>query len=598
GYTWNTGTAPAAPNFNFVGFANNQYTIFGDKKSTTNTGFDGYSRRSATTLLNNAKCAKGANYSTTWKLVEQPYELYNLVITGNAASTNPTVTYNNAWDNAIQRTPQTNGGGFLIGYDARGLSPNHFTAQELDGHVVKSIAINGKTITVTYKSEVNLTYIYKYGGAEWLRESMVVAPGAYPDLKTPPAGVRYATIPFGKLEDDATFIVNCEISPECRIIPSESFEKAVWVNLSMVDNYGAAKFLSYNANTPNKIAVTADRPSADDSYKWAFVGSPFTGYKIYNKAAGSTKILTSTDPNGDGNTGGNTFIHMETETADMEANGFNTYWTMSNNSLGFFLSRKGQNVYANNRQGTFAFWTGGNDAGSRMFVVPIANKQPSTSLVDSKGASVSGDKQYRIVNRYTDLALTGNAGSYLGRSGRNSNNNQLWTLTANGNGFQIKNAANAYLTGGPTVQKWASTADASSNPTTMYLYEGNLVNGVQYYYINDMAALSDNTESLRHFIGDDSEYIRARGSMAGSYMEWYLEDITPAAAPTVTYATNITSGGYYRLVSNSYGKAMNDNGGGVNIVNVNNDKEVYEYYSQIWQVSINNGNYTFKNLVT
>ena len=463
GYTWQTGTAPVAPLYNFVGYAGNQYTIFGDKKSTTNTGFDGYSRRSATTLLNNAQCARGANYSTTWKLVEQPYELYNLVITGNDPSTNPTVTYNNAWDNAIQRTPQTNGGGFLVGYDARSLSPAHFTAQELEGHILASVAIKGKTITVTYKTNVDVTYIYKYGDTEWFRETQTVPAGFYPDLKTPPTGVKYTTIPFGNLQDDATFVVNCEITPGYRVVPSENFENANWVYLSIVDNYGNAKFLRYDANTPNKIHSTADQPTADPSFKWAFVGSPFTGYKIYNQATGSTKIMTSTNPNGDGNTGGNTFIHMETETADMEANGFNTYWTITNNSLGILLSRKGQSIYANNRNGTFAFWTGGNDAGSRMFVVPIANKQPATSLVDSKGENVVSNKQYRLINRNSGIALTGNAGGYLGRSGRNNNDNQLWTLTADGNGFQIKNATKAYLTGGPTSQSWASTADASSH---------------------------------------------------------------------------------------------------------------------------------------
>ncbi len=594
GYSWQSGTAPVDPLVNFMGYAGGQYTIFGDQKTTNNAGFDGYSRRTANTLLSNAQCAKGANYSTTWKLVEQPYELYNVVITGNAPSTNPTVTYNNAWDNAIQRTPQGNGGSILIGYDARSLSPNHFTAEELDGNILQSIAINGKTITVTYKSEVSLTYIYKYGNTEWFRETYTMAPGsAYPDLKTPPAGVKYTTIPYGKLQGDVTFVVNCEITPNYRIVPSENFENANWVYLSIVDNYGNAKFLRYDANTPNKIHSTDDQPTADPSFKWAFVGSPFTGYKIYNQATGSTKIMTSTNPNGDGNTGGNTFIHMETETADMEANGFNTYWTFANNSLGILLSRKGQSIYANNRNGTFAFWTGGNDAGSRMFAVPIANQQPATSLVDSKGQNVVGNKQYRLINRNSGIALTGNAGSYLGRSGRNNNANQLWTLTADGNGFEIKNATNAYLTGGPTSQKWASTADASSNPKTMYLYAGNVVNGVQYYYINDMSALSDATASLRHFVGDDGEYIRSRGSMAGSHMEWYLEDATPTAAPTVTYATNITSGGYYRLVSNSYNKVMTDNGGGIGIAGKGNDN-----YAQIWQVTGSNGNYTFKNLAT
>ncbi|MBP3839253.1 MAG: hypothetical protein ILA04_09035 [Prevotella sp.] len=514
-------------------------------------------------------------------------------MTGYNSTTSPKVTYGHPFDNVLRRTPQGNGGKFAVSYDALStISAENFVPQELEGYVY-NVSLNGKTITVIYQSEVNVTYIYKIGNTEWYRETRTVKPGAYPDLTTPPAGVKYTTIPYGKLQGDVTFVVNCEITPNYCIVPSENFENANWVYLSIVDNYGNAKFLRYDANTPNKIHSTADQPTAAPSFKWAFVGSPFMGYKIYNQATGSTKIMTSTNPNGDGNTGGNTFIHMETETADMEANGFNTYWTFANNSLGILLSRKGQSIYANNRNGTFAFWTGGNDAGSRMFAVPIANQQPATSLVDSKGQNVVGDKQYRLINRNSGIALTGNAGSYLGRSGRNNNDNQLWTLTTDGNGFQIKNATNAYLTGGPTSQKWASTADASSNPKTMYLYAGNVVNGVQYYYINDMSALSDATASLRHFVGDDGEYIRSRGSMAGSHMEWYLEDATPTATPTVTYATNITSGSYYRLVSNSYNKVMTDNGGGIGIAGKGNDN-----YAQIWQVTGSNGNYKFKNLAT
>ena len=593
GYTWNTGTAPAAPDFNFVGFANNQYTIFGDKKSTTNTSFDGYSRRSATTLLNNAKCAKGANYSTTWKLVEQPYELYNVVITGYEGAGTPTVTYNNAWDNAIQRTPQKNGGGFLIGYDARNLSPAHFTAQEMDEHVSK-VEISGKTITVTYRSTLNVTYIYKYGNTEWYRESKTVKPGVYPDLTLPTSPVKYQNVPIGRLTDDATVTINCELPASYPLIYSSNFNNAQWVYFSICDNKGKQYYLYYNPNTPNKLTATQTVPKNEAAYKWAFVGNPLTGFKVYNQAA-EGKILSSTNPNGDGNTGGNTNIRLVEETNGSAPANFNTYWTINPSVLGFYMMRKGQSICANKRGDVLAFWNNGSDAGSRLFTSPVETLNPATALETANGQAVVGTKQYNIVNRFTGKAI-GESSSQLSTAAPGNNDTQKWTLTASGNGFQIKNTAGNYMTGGPTDVVASSTGAVSTTATTMYLYAGEKVNGVQYYYINDAAAVTPTTDASRHFLGDDGGMVRSRGARAGQRVEWYLQEAVATATTqttTVSYATSITSGGYYRLVNASHsGQFMTDNGGSVGIAGANGK------YSQIWQITGSNGSYQLKNLLT
>lgn len=110
-------------------------------------------------------------------------------------------------------------------------------------------------------------------------------PGAYPDLMTPPAGVKYTTIPYGKQQGDVTFVVNCEIAPNYRIVPSENFENANWVYLSIVDNYGNAKFFRYDANTPNKIHSTADQPTHRSSGHLSVVRSRVTRFTTKPLAA-------------------------------------------------------------------------------------------------------------------------------------------------------------------------------------------------------------------------------------------------------------------------------------------------------------------------
>ena len=445
--------------------------------------------------------------------------------------------------------------------------------------------------------EVDVTYIYKCGNVEWYRETKTVAPGPYPDLLIPPTGVKYKNVPMGRLTQNETVVINCEVTPSYPLVYSQSLDNAQWVYFSNFDSNGTMYFLHYNASTPLRLNLGQTTPTAAATHKWAFIGNPLTGYKIYNQAAGNGKIMTSKSPNGDGNNGGNTYIHLRDANDDLESEGYNTYWEIEPNALGFYMMRKGEGMRANKRGGVFAFWNSNADGGSRLFTVPVENLTPVTSLVTANGVAINGSKKYNIINRNTGKAI-GTDGDNLTNMRAGISSTQQWQFIASGNGFQLKNSVNKYLTGGPGSNGHVTTATASSNATTMYLYTGPKVNGVQYYYINNSGPITETSAALRCFIGDDGGGIRSRGSRVGTHMEWYLQEAVPTetsqSEPTASYVGSISNGSYYRLVSNTNRSAtMAESGNGV--VTMPTDRSSY---SQIWQLTSTSGGYTLKNLLS
>ncbi|MBQ7634115.1 MAG: M60 family metallopeptidase [Bacteroidaceae bacterium] len=481
-----------------------------------------------------------------------------------------------------------------IPYGTSPFSAADIVAPAIDDYSVE-VSVSGTTITVTYTStltsEVEITYNYTYNGTIWYTETKSAVVGQpYPDIYPQPSGVKYTTSPVGIVSGTETFEITCELLPSYAIIPSESFSNATWVYFSIYDSYsGAPKYLHYDYTHENYLAVSETTPVNAATYKWAFVGNPFTGtYKIYNQAAGSSMILTSTDPTLDNNTGGSTYIHLAEESG--LTTDYNTEWNLTESALGFYLSRAGETVYANTRNSQLAYWTTSADGGSRVFIVPIEAKELASSLIDSEGNAISSSAQYYIVNRHTGKTIS-NDDNYLTSASTGTADTQLWTITANGTGYYLKNASDKYATGGPASQSWANTAAPSTDATTMYLYTARNADGIQYYYINDAASVTNSSTSLRHFLGDDGSYIRSRGAALGSRMEWYF---VKYEADEPTYATSISSGKYYRLVSNAYPTlSMTDTGGKVAATTTDADS-----YAQVWKITKSGSTYTLQNMLT
>lgn len=139
-------------------------------------------------------------------------------------------------------------------------------------------------------------------------------------------------------------------------------------------------YFLYHQDGADHIALDRQELKIDDleSHSWAFVGNPFDGYKIYNKATGENKILSSSTTMS-GSEGSGTYPVL---TATPVPDGNNELWyaTPSGHATnGFFLGQKG---YASNRLNNreykkdndspteyrLAYWTGGAGSGSTFVV--------------------------------------------------------------------------------------------------------------------------------------------------------------------------------------------------------------------------------------
>lgn len=152
---------------------------------------------------------------------------------------------------------------------------------------------------------------------------------------------------------EATFTATLKSSAP--FIPSASAENPVWYGLRIYSGY----YPTYvSEGTPN-VTLPATKGATTC---WAFIGNPYSGFQIINRAAGTSFVLGSETPQGDGNTGGNTY-------ATLNAPGTKTYetWTVSESTHypgGFFIANA-QDYKLNYRStANLAYWTGGFGQGS------------------------------------------------------------------------------------------------------------------------------------------------------------------------------------------------------------------------------------------
>ena len=143
----------------------------------------------------------------------------------------------------------------------------------------------------------------------------------------------------------------------------------VWYNLTIrPDNSANTAYPTFvDGGTPN---VTLPATMAEDeTTQWAFIGSPYAGFQVVNKAAGTSLVLGSASAKNDGNSGGNTH-------ATLASPGSQTYevWTVTENSNvpgGFFMNNA-EGDYLNRRSNAnLAYWTGGHDIGSTFVAAKI-----------------------------------------------------------------------------------------------------------------------------------------------------------------------------------------------------------------------------------
>ena len=363
---------------------------------------------------------------------------------------------------------------------------------------------------------------------------------------------------------------------------SNSYATAKWCYLSVRDANYHLKYVAANDYITVDHSQTA-RPN-DDAYLWAFVGTPESGFKIYNKLAGSSKILTSVKPTGGGNS---TYPSMKTE-AGLDTETYNTTWDAAIYELGVKIARHGETTYLSEAGGysKLNFWTG-LDQGSRFMISP---ENTTLSGLGIPSLSPAG-KTYMLINRYTGKALGNgnvtisavetNVGTSTSVIGTTYNNTDVqWGLTADGEKWQFVNKANShYLNTTPNSGYLPINSTASS----YYLRE----TGDGYYYLLTYTSVGagDGEKIALADDGTNSHLWAASGLQA----EWELREVAAASS--------ITSGRYYRLHNVAYPNlTMSEylSSGGV-WGEDNNDNT----YSQIWQITSTGANtYSLKNVMS
>ena len=136
----------------------------------------------------------------------------------------------------------------------------------------------------------------------------------------------------------------------------------VWNFLCIRPTDDRAAYVRYDASaTPNVNQVTTN--PMDETAMWAFIGNPYTGFQIVNKAAGTSVILGSAVANASEDNGGTTYCSLAAPSSQMMETWFVSPSSHATN--GFFINNE-EGQYFNQRSATtnLTYWTGGRDLGS------------------------------------------------------------------------------------------------------------------------------------------------------------------------------------------------------------------------------------------
>ena len=203
---------------------------------------------------------------------------------------------------------------------------------------------------------------------------------------------------------------------------STDYTVANWYYLKMKPGFYGQGYITYQSSSTPNVAIPTSNAQTDAT-KWAFIGSPYsdTGFTLVNKAAGNGYVLGSASPNGDGNTGANTYATLATA-------GTQSYeiWNPTPSSHatgGFFLYSN--NGYALNLRSNsnLAYWTDNADAGST-FVVEAAFDNFASNVMEEVGMffaddavldtyfTISSAQQTEWKAEYTKYSTTATATQY------------------------------------------------------------------------------------------------------------------------------------------------------------------------------------------
>lgn len=251
----------------------------------------------------------------------------------------------------------------------------------------------------------------------------------------------YAQVPF-----KVTTIENGEFA-----------EGTTWYTMGIGEG---AKLIKDNAGA-EYITLGSSLATGADEELWCFVGNATDGYAVYNKQAGTSKVLASKTTmsaiSGYGGTGGSTYPTMQDATN--LPSGYVGRWDFAaSNKIadvnGYFMRIHGTNYAVNNFGGIgkLAFWAEGADAGSTIVFTAAE----------------------------TSLEILASAGSFTA-SNANGTWHSKWESSVLA-GFSLSANANNMTTSGDYIAGYSGQSGTCTY--TLTAPEGMVVTGYSFDYVN------------------------------------------------------------------------------------------------------------------
>lgn len=370
-------------------------------------------------------------------------------------------------------------------------------------------------------------------------------------------------------ETEAVFTATLKEAPIFKFTADAT--SPVWHKLKIKD----ANYPTYVADgTPNVTLPTTD--ANNETVHWAFIGEPYAGFQIINRAAGTGLILGSASATNDGNNGGNTYVTL----ASPGSQTYEVFHAYHSGQLtnGFFLFNA--EGYAMNQRSTdnLAYWTGGYDKGSTFVAEEVSEGEELFNTLIAQLEAIpfgTGLNQYKLFvegTDYTTQAATIISGlKNAGYSAENLANAQLMldgtiiNLPAAGF-YRIKgNTSGKYLAAGLASNNKFNMSDAT-DATTIFYFDGSKLTNFGSGKCNGMSktawawvvgesastvTFSDGETNGGYAIQSSNAFFYDGGTSAdrGSsldtnvrYRSWYLEEVAelPVAISDAKYATLYT----------------------------------------------------------
>lgn len=422
-----------------------------------------------------------------------------------------------------------NGDSGYLGNDGHSDGKELYINVNKDSQGVKFLILDSET------EFANVIFKLNYKGVrEWTEEYNMPIGRAFRSLVLPDYIYTNAEIPNGIVEESHNGkIYEINLYDILPFQTSKSYEDAVWYTMKIRGDKYVAK--SSQTPYPNEQVV----PAKDDANAmWAFMGNPYDGIKVLNKAAGASQTL--------GVDNGSNVIMMDGDNS----------WVIEQGNGGFILlQEQGTSKYVHDFDSKLKIWNDGrakNDPGSAFAVSAVeawgypSNVTVGTKITDLSNIQdgqmvvfkVAGKNRYLTLTRELEAMIKPNAeGLSVFRLHRNGEEENKFTIESERDGYYFPNLNN---TGWPnyymTNEGTPNVFEFLTQPTS-----GSELTGGQFV-IKSTTPWSGTTYG--YFDSNDTDFTGWQGNGANAIYEIYNVTVSGEVTyePRLAILTDLTTG--------------------------------------------------------